>query len=172
LSGRDNPFVHQVGIFDFLHHLGIELEVLSVGLLISRNVLDQESIRVEPWKENFSDNSFDSKFGELKGFSSHDWGVAKVKTASISTVILGNVKWIWVVFLTLGHLGSIFSKDDTIHNQIFERSLTLDNSGDNHKGIKPSSGLIETFSDEVSWEDLLELFLFNREWIVTLREWH
>jgi hypothetical protein len=90
--------------------------------------LDQESISVEPRKEDLSDDIFNSRLFELKTFGSHNRRVAKIKSASISTVGTGNEKRIGVVLLTLGHFLTIRGENDSIDDQVLERSLSLDSS--------------------------------------------
>mmetsp|Transcript_5114 Transcript_5114/g.7796 ORF Transcript_5114/g.7796 Transcript_5114/m.7796 type:complete len:211 (-) Transcript_5114:2032-2664(-) len=110
LVARHDPLVHHVAALSHLVlHLLVENEVLSSGSLIASDVLDQESVGIEPREEDFSDHVKHSLLAELKRFSSDDGGVAEVQPAGISTVVLGNSHGIGVVLLALGHLLAVFS---------------------------------------------------------------
>jgi hypothetical protein len=170
--GRDNPLVHEVSTCEVLLDGFVENEVFVRLHLKSGDVLDQESVGVEPWQEDVSNDSVNTSFLELEWFGSHNWRVTEIKSAGISTIVFSDLHWWWVVLFTLGHLSSVFSKDNTVDDKVFEWSLVLDGSRDDHEGIEPSSGLIESFSNEISWESLVEFLLRDAEWIVRLSIWH
>mgnify|MGYP007134749794 CR=1 FL=1 len=162
LGGGDDPSVHEVALWtNLLLHLRVINESLSGGLLVSRDVLNQESVSVEPWKEDFSYDSQNSCCSELEGLCSHDWRVAEIESAGISAILLSDHEWIWVVFLTLRHLGAILSENNTVDDNVLEWSASLHGSRDNHKSIEPSSSLIETLGDEVSWETFHEFLIID-----------
>ena len=73
-----------------------------------------------------------------------------------------------VVPLALGHFRTVLGQNDTVDDQVLEGSCTLDSGGDDHEGVEPASGLIETFSNEICWESLIELLIADREWVVAL----
>ena len=102
LTGRNNPFVHVIcfGVFEedssfFL----IKDKVLSSALLPARDILDAESVSVEPGEENVSDNVLDSLAGEFELFSPDDWTVTQVEPARISSVLFSNPGWVRIVLL-------------------------------------------------------------------------
>ena len=74
LTRSDDPAVHDVCFLvleDLLLELRIIDEVLANTLLPSGDVLDAEAVRVEPWKEDVPDDSFDTISRELERLSSH-----------------------------------------------------------------------------------------------------
>ena len=79
---------------------------------------------------------------------------------------------VWEVTFTLWHFLSIWSQNNTVYNKILEWFLLHNSCWDNHQGIEPTSCLIETFGDEISWESLVESFFIHTEWIMNLWEWH
>ena len=85
---------------------------------------------------------------------------------------MSNKHRIRVVLLALRHFGSIFSKHNTIDDQVLERLTAFDGSRDHHESVEPTAGLIETLSDEVCRESLVELFFTDAEGVVNLRERH
>ena len=88
LRCSDDVLVQVVGILaleDLLAHSWVEDERLVSALLKSRDVLDAESVGVEPWKEDVSHDGLDAVFRESESLSSHNWAVTQVKTASVST---------------------------------------------------------------------------------------
>lgn len=174
LVGRDDPLVHVVGFAgEYGHAIAlIEHKVLSSSLLPSGDVLDQESVSVEPGQEDFSDDTVDAFFSELEGFGAHDRGVAEVKTNGISSVVVSDQARVGVVLLRLGHFGAIFGEHNSVDNQILERGAVLNSCGDDHERVEPSSGLIESLSNKVGGETLCELFIFGGERIVALGKWH
>jgi len=63
LIGSNDPFVHYVGISSFRKLIlkkGIKDKVVSRTLFPSRDILDKESVCVEPRKENISHNSLNT----------------------------------------------------------------------------------------------------------------
>lgn len=50
--------------------------------------------------------------------------------------------------------------------------MVSDSSGDNVEGIEPTSGLIKTFTDEISGESLFEFFGGSAERIMALSKRH
>ena len=52
-----------------------------------------------------------------------------------------------VVLETLGHLPSLFSEHDSVHNDVLERLVS-----ENREGVKPAARLIQAFGDEVGWK--------------------
>ena len=98
---------------------------------------------------------------ELKWFSAHNRRIAQIKTASISAIVICDDLRVREVLLGLRHLAAVFCKDDTIDDQVLEGSTSLDSCGDDHEGIEPAAGLVETFSDEVSGEFLRKLLLIR-----------
>lgn len=125
LRGSDDVLVKIVGVIAVEYGvtcLLVEHERLACALFKTGDVLDAEAVSVEPWKENVTNDILHTILGETKSLSSDDRTVAKVETAGIGTIEVSDKKRIRVVLLGLGHLGSIFSKHDTIDNQVLERS--------------------------------------------------
>jgi len=78
---------------------------------------------------------------------------------------MDNVHGIRIIFFPFGHFLTIRSQHQAIDNQIFERSLSKQMSCNNQKSIKPTTSLIYTFSNKISWKTLIELFCNkNIEW--------
>jgi hypothetical protein len=71
---------------------------------------------------------------------------------------MSNIHGVRIVTLALRHLLAIFSQDNTINDQVLKRFPAHNSSRNDHEGVEPSSGLIETFSNELSWEPLFEIF--------------
>ena len=76
LVGSDDPSVHNVGVSSLrklILEKGIEDEVVSTCFLPARDVLNEESVGIEPREEYISHNTLNSVSGEFKGLSSNDW---------------------------------------------------------------------------------------------------
>lgn len=173
LIGRHDPAVHEVVISSKVDlHLGVEDEVKTCRLLIPGDVLDQESVGIEPWQEDLLDHRLYSWLPELKLLGSHDWGVAEIETASVPTVVVCNLHGIWVVLQALRHFLAVGCEDCAVDDQVLEWCLSLHGGRDDHQGVEPTTSLVDTLSDEVGWESFHELLVTDREWVVALGEWH
>ena len=159
----NDPPVHDICalILSVLSSLLIEYEILIVGFFPSLDILDQESVNIEPREEHVFNDSLYSFFRELELLSFHDRGVGQVESASVSTILLGHVKWIWVIFKSLGHFLTVFSKADTIDDKVLVWVRVLDGCSNDIKSVEPSSCLIYSLSDEISWESLVKLLIIH-----------
>ena len=59
----------------------------------------------------------------------------------------------------LGHLFSIRGEYQSIHNEIFPCWFIKQSCGKYHEGVEPTSCLIESLGDKVSWKTRLKSFL-------------
>jgi hypothetical protein len=128
LVGSNNPLIHNVSISlgaELGLKGGIEYKIISSGLLPTRDILDQETVSVEPGKENISNNALNSFSCKFKRLSSYYWGVAEIKSACISSELMSNEHGIRIVLFALRHLATIFSQNNTIDNKVFKRCNTL-----------------------------------------------
>ena len=104
LTGCNDVFVHNVRVFIVEHgdfRFGIKYEVFAGTLLPPHDVLDAESIGVEPWKEGVSDNVLDTFGCESQRFGSDQWTVAKIQSACICSMCIGNQEWVRIILLAL-----------------------------------------------------------------------
>jgi len=128
-----DPSVHKIVLLSkFFFQFRIKYKLTILSLFISWNVLNQKSICVEPRKENFSNNIFDSLLFKLKELSSDYWGITQIKSTSIGTIIFCNQHWIWIILFTFRHFFSICCKYNSINNQVFKWSLTFYCCGNHH----------------------------------------
>jgi hypothetical protein len=130
VSGND-PLIHNVGIglrAQLGLKSGVEYKVVTCGFLPARDILDQEAVSVKPGEENVSHNALNSFSCEFKGLCSHDWGVAEIESAGVSTELMCDEHGIRVVLFALGHLAAVLSQHDAIDNQVLERCNTLNSS--------------------------------------------
>ncbi len=175
LARSNDPSVGDVGELVLLKSKVVvesELSGLFTGHFPSGDVLEQESINVVPGVEDLLQGFKDTLFVEAKSFGSDQRTVHQVKSDGVSTVLVDDFHGIGVVLESLGHLLTIGSQDKTVDDQVLVGILVFDGSGDDVKGIEPTSGLIETFTDEVSGESLFELFGGGGERIMALSERH
>jgi hypothetical protein len=149
-----------------------ELSSLFTGHFPSGDVLEQETVNVVPGVEDLLQGFKDTLFVEAESISSDQRTVHQVKSDGISTVLVDDFHRIGVVLESLGHLLTISSQDKTVDDQVLVGILVSDGSGDNVEGVEPTSGLIKTFSDEISGETLFEFFGLGGERIMALSERH
>ena len=61
-----------------------------------------------------------------------------------------------VVFPTLRHFSTVFSKNKTIHNNVFEGRLSEKSATQYLKRVEPTSCLVKTLGDKISREIITE----------------
>jgi hypothetical protein len=111
---------------EFVLEAGVKDKVVGRALFPPRDVLDEETVGVEPREEDVSNDALDTLCSKLEGLSSNDRGVAEVESAGICSKLMSNEHRIGVVLLALGHLASILSEHDAVDDEILERSTLLD----------------------------------------------
>jgi hypothetical protein len=96
----NNPIVSKVrvGVSEqLILKSRVEDESLARATLPSSDILNKEAVGVEPGQEDISDDTTDAFLLELKRFSTHYRRVTQVKTACVSSIVIGNEGWVRVV---------------------------------------------------------------------------
>ena len=111
----------------------------------------EEVIYVSDCSEELGNDFNQTIFVELS------WGpcrrsVHQIPSCSVCTVLIKQLERINCVASGLGHFLSFFVQDQVINQNVLVRSFTLDESGNSHQGVEPSSCLVDTFADEVCRE--------------------
>mmetsp|Transcript_46673 Transcript_46673/g.74322 ORF Transcript_46673/g.74322 Transcript_46673/m.74322 type:complete len:228 (+) Transcript_46673:1383-2066(+) len=164
----EDPLVHV--ICTGLDFGWIRLELLSVRL-ISKALLDQEAISIVPGQKDILHNVSHALLLELQDFCTYNTRVQHVHSNCIGTVSLHDFLGIWIVLQALAHLLAIGCKHHAIHNEILERRLVEQMGTEDHKSVKPSSGLVQTLCNELRRETFLKLLLALKR-IVLGAVWH
>jgi len=137
-----------------------------------RNILDQESICVIPGKEDLSDYTLDSFFWEIQVVGSDQGRVDQVKSDGICSELVAYIDRVRIVFESFWHFLSICRQHQSVYDEILVRIAVLDTSWKDVQSVEPSSGLINTLTDEISREDLRKLFFVCWERVVDLSIGH
>lgn len=129
LTNRKNPPVHDIASLmssKFKLEIGLEDKSFSGSLFPSSDILNQESVGIEPREEHFTNNTVDAFSSKFERLRSHYGAVAKIESASVSSILICDPHGVRVVFLTLGHFRAVLSQDNSVHNKVLEGSSVLD----------------------------------------------
>src|SRR5699024_6445535 len=145
------------------------VDVLS--LLDKSDLTLKELITVPQGKHDLGDNLLDTGFLEPERFSTDNRRVNHIQSKRVRTVTLHDQGRVGIGFQSLRHLLAVFSEDNSVHDTVLEREFTEQMSSQDGQGIEPTTGLVQTFRDEITRETLLKLLLVF-EWVVLRRIRH
>ena len=96
----------------------------------------------------------------------------QIPPGSVGSILVKELERIHSVSLGFAHLLAILVQYQIVYQYVLIRRLALYKGGNGHQRVEPASRLIDTFTDEVSREQLLVEVLAVFERIVLLRERH
>ncbi len=86
--------------------------------------------------------------------------VKQIPSRRIGAVLVKELERIHRIALCFGHLLSFFIEDQVVDQYVPVRRLSLDKGGNRDQRIEPASGLVDSFTDEISREQfLVKVFL-------------
>ena len=98
-------------------------------------------------------------------------GPKNIRNAKLAEQLIQHLERRNCISLVLTHLLSFLIQDKVVNEYVSVRSLSGNDGGYCHEGVEPSSGLVDTFADEVCREEFIEIVLVL-ERIVPLSERH
>ena len=96
---------------------------------------------------------------------------AEIPTNSVCALLVKNAPRVNNVALVLGHLKTVFVANVTKNDAVSERCFVEKEGGNSQKSIEPTTGLVDSFTDEVCREVSFKEFLVFKG-IVILGEGH
>ena len=108
-----------------------------------------------------------SLFGKTKVFTTNSRAVEHVKPNRVGSILIQHLCRIGVVLEPLAHLLPVFSQDQPVDDTVVKCGFVKKSLGDDHEGVKPAPGLVQSFADEVGREICLKNFLVFK-WIMLL----
>ena len=94
-----------------------------------------------------------------------------IPARSVGAVLLEHIEWVDTVTEALRHLVTILIEHQAVRDDILEGHRVEEHSSDGVERIEPTTGLVDTLSDEVRRVYLVEALL-SLEWVVHLRIRH
>lgn len=137
-----------------------------------RDVLDEESVSIVPWKEHFPDDSLHSLFAEVQIVCSNEGRVDEVESDGVGSKLVAHVHWVGVILESFGHFLSVLSENEAVDDEVFVGVTVLDSRRNNVEGVEPSSSLVDSLTNEVCGEYFAEFLFVGAERIVHLGEGH
>lgn len=150
-----------------------EEEVAARVTLPLGDVLDEEAVGIVPGQEDVSHDSVHSfVLVEVEVVRANQGRVDEVHPDCVSAELVADLHRVGVVLEALAHLLAVAGEDETVDDKVLVRVAVLDAGGDDVERVEPAASLIDSLSDEVSWEYLRELLLAGAEGVVHLGEGH
>jgi hypothetical protein len=171
LRGND-PFVGDVLEFTGERNILIEHELRCAFGLKSADILEQESVGIVPGQKHVPHYAHHALFVEVEVFGSHQWRINEIQSHGISSIGIDDFHWIGVVALALAHLFALVIQNQSIHNKILVGCIIPKSSRYDIESVEPSSCLIDSLCNEISWEYLAELLFLHGEGVVLLSVGH
>jgi hypothetical protein len=132
------------------------------------DILNQQSEGVIPRQKHVFQNVFNSNIFKVQRVSMNERAVHQIQTKSVCSVLSNDDQRIGVIFFAFGHFLPVLGQNETVYDQIFVGGLVFESGTNDIQGVEPASGLIDSFSDEISREHFAELLLVSRKRIMNL----
>jgi len=170
LARGEDPSVHHVRA---LRRIMADHKLVARCLLKQLDLAEIEVERVDPLQDDVGEDLSDTLLSESEVLAADDGRVDEEESDTVGTVLIDDIQRVGVVLELFAHLLAIAgderstqsgttdlrSEDKTSDDQVLPRRHIEEVRGEHKQGVEPTSGLVDTLSDEVGREALLESLL-------------